>query len=128
MGNKLSKLSYVYSPLSRGQIRLLSVTCDHEDLQCALKHFELDNAPEYIALSYCWDGQSPDQQLNCDGLPLKVTANVKAVLHYILEAEPNTYVWIDGVCINQHDTDEKNLQVPQMGHIYTAATKCIAWI
>ncbi|PMD20019.1 hypothetical protein NA56DRAFT_705262 [Hyaloscypha hepaticicola] len=37
-------------------------------------------------------------------------------------------VWIDGVCINQSDIAEKNIQVPMMGQIYTKAAKCIAWL
>lgn len=119
---------YTYSQLEAGEIRLLHVTSADGALRCALRHVSLEQCPSYIALSYCWEGQIPDQELICDGLSLKVTANVKAVLHYILESEQDCLVWIDAVCINQNHIAEKNFQVPMMDQIYTKAVKCVAWL
>ena len=120
--------SYTYSQLKAGEIRLLHVAGANGALQCSSQHFSLEQCPSYIALSYCWEGQVPDQELICDGFSLKVTANVKAVLQYILRSEQDPSVWIYGVCINQSDIAEKNIQVPMMGQIYTKAAKCIAWL
>jgi hypothetical protein len=128
MESKESSTAYTYSQLKAGEIRLLYVAGANGALQCSSRHFSLEQCPSYIALSYCWEGQVPDQELICDGFSLKVTANVKAILQYILRSEQDHPVWIDGVCINQSDIAEKNIQVPMMGQIYTKATKCIAWL
>ena len=37
-------------------------------------------------------------------------------------------VWIDGVCINQDDVDERNAQVRLMRHIYESATCVHIWL
>ncbi|MBE3041473.1 HET domain-containing protein, partial [Candidatus Bathyarchaeota archaeon] len=37
-------------------------------------------------------------------------------------------VWIDAICINQNDVDEKSAQVSMMDLIYTRATFVIAWL
>ncbi|KAH8807332.1 heterokaryon incompatibility protein-domain-containing protein [Xylogone sp. PMI_703] len=38
------------------------------------------------------------------------------------------YYWIDALCIDQEDFDEKSIQVPMMGTIYKQAELCIAWL
>jgi hypothetical protein len=37
-------------------------------------------------------------------------------------------VWIDSICINQEDTDERNYQVALMCTIYSGAVECLVWI
>ncbi|KAH8901276.1 hypothetical protein GQ53DRAFT_835139 [Thozetella sp. PMI_491] len=38
------------------------------------------------------------------------------------------YVWVDAICINQQDYDEKAWQVPLMSDIYTSATVIHGWL
>jgi Heterokaryon incompatibility protein (HET) len=37
-------------------------------------------------------------------------------------------LWVDAVCINQNDEDEKSEQVSKMREIYGGATKVYAWL
>jgi hypothetical protein len=37
-------------------------------------------------------------------------------------------LWIDALCIDQGQNDERNHQVQQMGSIYSGAQRVIAWI
>jgi hypothetical protein len=37
-------------------------------------------------------------------------------------------IWIDAVCINQHDDEEKAVQVSRMGDIYRKAHQVVAWL
>ncbi|ETS86291.1 hypothetical protein PFICI_00119 [Pestalotiopsis fici W106-1] len=39
-----------------------------------------------------------------------------------------TYLWIDAICINQADIEEKNYQVPLMADIYSAAARVLVWL
>jgi hypothetical protein len=36
--------------------------------------------------------------------------------------------WIDAICINQTNIDEKSLQIPMMGDIFSTAMQVIAWL
>lgn len=37
-------------------------------------------------------------------------------------------LWVDAICINQFDMEERNSQVQHMGQIYQHATSLIAWL
>jgi hypothetical protein len=62
--------------------------------------------------------------------------NNKLIIHESLEIalrhpqkERNTLtLWVDVICINQEDTDEKNRQVQQMTDIYLNATQVVIWL
>ncbi|RDW56510.1 hypothetical protein BP5796_13151 [Coleophoma crateriformis] len=38
------------------------------------------------------------------------------------------YIWIDALCVNQNDNDEKARQVAMMGRIYQSAKSVIVWL
>ena len=122
-------------PLRLNEFRLLSLTKVQGEFVGQLSHYSLTNAPKFLALSYTWDDQERDQDLsllseppNATSVLLKVTANVRTALPYIFKEYPEHYIWIDGVCINQDDILEKNIQVPLMSKIYTSATSVVAWL
>jgi hypothetical protein len=45
-----------------------------------------------------------------------------------LGLDPCCYVWIDAICINQDDADERSVQIALMGKLYFQAAKVIAWM
>jgi hypothetical protein len=87
---------------------------------------------DYMAISYCWE-VSDDLALIelVDGFCLKVTRRVLDILiqiaRDILDGQVS-YVWIDAVCINQHDDIEKGKQVQIMQDIYASANRVIVWL
>lgn len=46
----------------------------------------------------------------------------------ILRAEAPQHLWIDALCINQQDFDEKNHQIPLMTQVYSKAAKVVVWL
>ncbi|KAE8443757.1 hypothetical protein EG329_001437 [Mollisiaceae sp. DMI_Dod_QoI] len=38
------------------------------------------------------------------------------------------YIWIDAICINQNDCDERSHEVLKMGRIYESAAKVVVWL
>ena len=57
-----------------------------------------------------------------------VTTNLKeALLHVVGKSEREISLWVDALCINQADNEEKSEQVRLMGEIYSRATGVIAW-
>ncbi|KAK8187935.1 heterokaryon incompatibility protein-domain-containing protein, partial [Phyllosticta capitalensis] len=95
-----------------------------------VQDFSLEDHPEYVALSYTWGDAKDTGQIVVDGALFEVRANLLAVLEVLvgLEELRGRPLWIDAICINQNDKDEKNSQVPLMGCIYSRATEVFAWI
>ncbi|KAI9774770.1 MAG: hypothetical protein M1839_001637 [Geoglossum umbratile] len=107
-------------------------------IQCSIEHAFLDDKPPYVALSYTWGNSTnkkPIHVTNENGTvtTLQVTQNVYAALRHIRpdllpDVENDTLLWIDAICINQTDDDEKSWQVQQMLHIYRNALNVLAWL
>jgi tetratricopeptide (TPR) repeat protein len=120
--------AFPYQPLAVGQIRLLSISGEEGNLIYTLSHNDLDSKRKYSTLSYTWDDQERKEDLFVNDLVLKVIRNVKTLLPYLARIEEYQHFWIDGICINQDDDKEKEVQIPLMQKIYTQATKCFVWI
>ncbi|KAH6990329.1 heterokaryon incompatibility protein-domain-containing protein [Ilyonectria destructans] len=122
---------YDYSPLAASHIRLIRVTIDSQDeLQTSIEHTNLD--PEdpitYSTLSYVWGDTSNTVQLPCDGKTIKVTTTLIEALRQVAKFNPNKLLWVDQICINQHDLPERSEQVKLMNTIYEKAETVIAWL
>ncbi|KAH7377455.1 heterokaryon incompatibility protein-domain-containing protein, partial [Cadophora sp. MPI-SDFR-AT-0126] len=66
--------------------------------------------------------------IDLDGVDIPVRENLWwALRHLQLDDEPRI-LWIDAICINQTDTEERNYQVSRMDYIYHSASRCIAWV
>lgn len=93
----------------------------------SLDHVSLFEAPPFAALSYCW-GQLSDQVLiTVNGLEFSVTANLLSALNR-LKREGVECVWVDAICINQKDPEERSHQVRRMGAIYQEANQVAVWL
>ncbi|KAN0114565.1 Heterokaryon incompatibility protein (HET) domain containing protein [Hyaloscypha variabilis] len=113
-----------------GTIRLLVLSQDlhPEDgrLRCRLVVSSID--AKYEALSYSWG--TPDS------FDLKIWVNdchfaVRQNLYCALTALRTTgdrYLWIDALCINQDDSNEKGHQVGMMDLIYEKAEQVLVWL
>jgi hypothetical protein len=109
-----------------------------EPIKCILSRHYLDNNPSYIALSYTWNSGGRMKQIECDGMMLEIGENLYRFLiefrrkKYLRQCEVPTSsssrLWIDAVCINQRDLEERNEQVLQMRDVYTKAESVIVWL
>lgn len=99
------------------------------------------NDRHYSAVSYTWgSGLLSHQLLIVEPLVsgtisapsgyycLKVTANVDSLVRHLRRAHKAVHLWIDAVCLNQKDEEEKVQQIPKMGDIYSAAKKVHIWL
>jgi hypothetical protein len=96
--------------------------------------------PTYVALSYFWGDASVTEELLLDGQPVQKTVNLIAGLRQLrdLLANPSraprtlrnhdVMFWIDALCIDQENVDEKSMQVPRMGTIFGSARIVVAWL
>ena len=87
----------------------------------------LFKAPPFAALSYCWGELSDKVSITVNGLRFPVTANLHLALRR-LRAERVERVWVDALCINQQDDEERSHQVRRMGTIFQKANQVAVWL
>lgn len=149
---------YEYRPLEDGHIRVFEIepsTNKDDPIVGQLHHIPLLEGRSdqgYITLSYAWGPTKPDgshltAKVTCEGKPLRITSNLHEGLKEIREKARNdaldddgcsgpqvyqrqgrTYLWVDAICIDQQDTDERGHQVQMMGQIYSSSSMVIVWL
>ena len=85
----------------------------------------IDEAPTYRALSYTWGEATPIYSIQVNGRPLDITANLYTFLEHFREP---CYIYIDQICIDQHNVRERNHQVGMMSEIYSRCSSLIIWL
>ncbi|KAF2259874.1 HET-domain-containing protein [Lojkania enalia] len=114
----------------RKEIRVLILQPANSELpvQCSTETVSLLDHPQYEALSYVWGDASITQIIYFDGSPFPVTKNLAVALHHLRLPEKPRKIWIDALCINQKNTQERNDQVQMMGDIYRNANPVLIWL
>lgn len=114
----------------KNQIRLLYLEAgsDEDDIFASLEIWDKEDAPSYNAISYVCGTMECPRTITVNGEPFLVGQNChyalwQARLHY-----PQSYIWIDAICINQENLTEKMSQVSMMGEIYAVAWRVLASI
>lgn len=117
-----------YKPLDphKRDIRLLSITSP--DLNCRLHHASLDDQPTYSALSYYWGAPGASRTILINDIELQMRKTLHQFLKALYRRRGPLTVWLDVICINQHDLAEQSAQVAMMGDIYSEATCVYAWL
>ena len=124
--------AFPYRQLLGTNIRLLTIHPDsaNDTIECSLHQVPLRSAPAYYALSYVWGDVSNPKLIILNGHPFQVTENLHSAL-LRFQSDPklsSSYFWIDAICINQNDVDEKSKQIPRMAEIYTSTKLVVAWL
>ena len=132
------QIPFEYERLEKDEIRLLQL---HESsghgsaktLSADLKTIRLHNndgsaSTEFEALSYYWGTEKADRPLSLNGAPFFIRPNLHAALRELCKGKTERVLWIDAICINQADVDERSEQVRMMSSIYQHAARVIIWI
>ncbi|KIX96246.1 uncharacterized protein Z520_08024 [Fonsecaea multimorphosa CBS 102226] len=129
---------FVYDALLQADrdIRLLDLEWreDKNMLHGRLKPVRLKHAGRlkenlgYEALSYTWNGETPSIPIICNGKSLMITESLNLALETMCKLSSPRRLWVDAVCINQADDDEKAQQIPQIYSIYHASTQLVIWL
>ena len=83
---------------------------------------------EYDALSHVWGSVSDLVNIICDGHDLDITLNLHDALQQLREDGFDTFIWLDAVCIEQTNLDERAEQVRIMTQIYGHAEMLYIWL
>lgn len=110
---------YRHAPLGLASesIRLVELQpCGLLDtIRCRLRSHPIQpDCPPYVALSYKWGPKQPFDNIELNGVPFSVGQSLWTFLHQMrLQDSFGTY-WIDAICINQANFEERNHQVKLM--------------
>ena len=87
---------------------------------------------KYEALSWCWGTDPPDYAIKIDHggriYKKRVTKALALALKYLRLPDRERILWVDAICINQEDDNEKNHQVQMMSRIYRRASEVAIWL
>ncbi|KAH9211167.1 hypothetical protein DL95DRAFT_465154 [Leptodontidium sp. 2 PMI_412] len=79
---------------------------------------------DYTVISYMWGSPEDTKTITINGMPVTVGENLAAALDCRRSSLVNK-VWIDAVCINQDDIDERNAQ---LGEDEMSGTGLDSWV
>jgi hypothetical protein len=90
----------------------------------------------YEALSYTWGDAEVSESGFVQGCEdngecvatLGLRPNLAVALRQLRHPYDSRILWIDAICINQGDVDERNEQVKRMTNIYALARRVVAWL
>ena len=131
---------YQYQPLAtETSIRILVLhPADRfaAQLEVCFKHldrhapYDLDISGHYEAVSYCWGDPnfSHSVRFSSPTSQLPITVNVDSMLRHLRKPHKAKHLWVDALCVNQTNAEEKSSQVRSMGGIFQAATKVDVWL
>ncbi len=124
-----------YKPLdpTKDEIRLLTLlpAATRDDrIQGSICVACLSNnaLPAYNALSYMWGDPRKDHKIWIDNREFLVGRNLYQALGDIKPRQNALVVWIDAICIDQSNDEERGHQVQLMKRIYSNATLVRAWL
>ncbi|KAG4429711.1 hypothetical protein IFR05_014808 [Cadophora sp. M221] len=114
----------------RDLIRLLKILPGSAPniVDCELLVVRLDKAPPYEALSYVWGNPELLDHVICNGQRKSVTINLGIALKHLRLQDETRLIWVDALCINQEDVDERSSQIKLMRDIYTRTWRVVVWL
>ncbi|KAG9195722.1 hypothetical protein G6011_00843 [Alternaria panax] len=121
---------YKHQPLEifPTEIRLVKLRREKEGpVHCKLEVFSFYEVPEYIALSYRWGPPTPLHNIFIGRKMLRIRDILNSCLLELRE-DLDTWLWIDQICIDQSNPQERNHQVGIMSRIYSMSTSVIVWL
>lgn len=125
--------SNIYKPLDSEKSHIRLVTIHPKDqvsrqIKCDLEICSLDDKLHYEALSYVWGPEGYDLEILLEGQVFPVRLNLEFALGDLRLADRPRRLWIDAICINQGDKEERSSQVLLMRQIYKYASRVVVWL
>ncbi|KAF3024218.1 hypothetical protein E8E14_010916 [Neopestalotiopsis sp. 37M] len=116
--------------IKESEFRLLILqpgSWDHE-LVCDLNIASHPKDEYFEALSYTWGDAGDLRPITVNHECIGITTNLEIALRYLRKLDEPRVLWVDALCIDQEDTEEKSSQVQRMGEIFSSANSVLAWL
>lgn len=127
---------YTYTRLSSTDhsIRLIRLHPDADPeapIQCSLLDYRMRRTGGihlYEALSYVWGNPHDRVLITVNGLYLSITRNLHKALIRLRNSTFDRVLWVDAICIDQTNLEERASQVQLMAEIYASASQVLIWL
>jgi hypothetical protein len=120
------------SPLANPSTPPEAYATESAPIKCTIHHVWLHDKqnpkPEFTALSYTWGVSARNDRIMINDAPFQVTESLAGMLRHIQSSTETLTLWVDQLCIDQTNTNEKSAQVPLMKEIYPEAIQTIVWL
>ncbi|KAF2140653.1 uncharacterized protein K452DRAFT_319554 [Aplosporella prunicola CBS 121167] len=124
-------MDFVYDKLGTQHRTIRLVTIEpgawKDEIRCSLQTVVFDDKPSYQALSYVWGDLESTRTIYLNNHEIQVTESLWYALRRLRGQSPRT-MWIDAICINQKDDEEKSCQVAMMRDIFKECKEAILWL
>jgi hypothetical protein len=112
--------AHEFSAAIRGELHISSPSC---------RDLENHVWEQFEALSYAWGDDTPTEIIELpDKSYLPIATNLESFLRYRRQREAPVSLWVDAICINQQDIEERSQQVQVMGQIYLLSSRLCIWL
>lgn len=120
----------IYSQLKNDEFRVLVLEPGVSDdkIKCRLCICKYDDKVLYRALSYAWGDPAKVERVQCNGQEIGIASNLYEALLHLRNPHRERILWIDALCINQEDFNERGHQVRSMKTIYAQAREVLVWL
>ena len=120
---------YEYEPLNGRQIRILRLLPGRGwmRLEAEIETIEVEDgeSQSFEALSYVWGSDDKTDAIYIKGAPKRITTSLSSLLCRLRQPNQSRRLWVDGVCINQDNLEEKGRQIELMATIYSVASRVL---
>ncbi|KAK1829464.1 HET-domain-containing protein [Podospora conica] len=86
---------------------------------------------DFAALSYVWGDPESRAKIRLNDVEVSITSNLAEALEMLRETghfASNFRLWVDALCINQHDDAEREREVGRMKQLYSLAWCVVGFI
>ncbi|KAI7309293.1 hypothetical protein KC315_g13059 [Hortaea werneckii] len=88
--------------------------------------------PPYHALSYHWGPAGGRHMVrilvDSNAYSIQVRRNLHTALRRLRSAQVDVHLWVDALCVDQENKDEKSSQIPLMRLIFSRANSVKVWL
>jgi hypothetical protein len=97
-------------------------------IHCTFSLASLSAPPAFEALSYAWGDTKGVIRIQLHGNDVLITANLHCALRHLRYADRERILWVDALCIDQGNLDERTSQVDQMRYVYSLAQRVVVFL
>lgn len=111
----------------------LQIRAIRQDRQSRQGEHDVPLPEPYEALSYHWGHNDKATKFikilaQSQSYYIRIKPNLDAALRQLRCAQETRFLWVDALCINQADDDEKTVQILLMSLIYSKAEAVAVWL
>ena len=131
--------------LSGNFMRLLQIQggTKNDAISLRITQYAVHRLPKYAAISYTWGpmprhakmtSSSPatidpyTRNIRVNGRPFRIRINLWNLLYHLRQRGESRFLWVDALCIDQENLEERNFHVYRMSKVYENAEKTIVWL